>query len=680
MRRVYQLLETIDSAPDAAPRYFRDRFARIPGEAADLLLEQFPTMGTVSRSLTIDWCRDNDVEEALLPMMRFVFDTRQSKRQSRNPSLAMQAVIDLGRGSDRARLHAFALDVVDHADRYVRGHCLTLLGRLGGPRSRAAIEAGLHDSSRFVREQAEEILEKRPGLERRKDPSWSPLSKRELLDEYRRIESDELGKLFEHLRRREDGLEVLRFILLEGERRPERALRVLGDFEQPEVRDVIRQYLRTRPSGKAFRLALRGLMPFLTPDSLHPLEAKAIDGGLRSPSPALRCTACRAARLVENENFGPAIADLLTSDDEEVLRVASRTLDCIVEKGDEELFEKVVAGQRNVTSVRVENESKALEEVEVTILRLLKRLYRDTAAESSGRSPLTEQCFRSMRAGSTNPELFTSGLALLNEMTPAEGYDDRNCWNDRHASFVTGMLGRVQPDTREQFVELIRRGASSDFEPRFCRVASVAIGGEPVDSIDELAELLNPKPGQPLYRTMSELFAMSDASVREALNQPVEQLKQSVSGFENYLGNPQKCPWSRQVQQILSEAPNDEIRRENLEFMRIVAPISTTSLGVLFMTACVVGSARSRTPSAESGAGTEAGVMAVVASGLEEVATRGFREFVSIKAKSYVREAVGAEIGDVEVDAESGQALVESLGEFLDSVDEGVGIVFDIFL
>ena len=580
--KVDSLLERVDFMGFYGVDEVRPAFKELPEEASETLIEKLSEAGPHGAILIVEWLEEHDCDGALLPLMRFVFDHRHSSESSNARAKAMGAIDSLSDSSDRSRLHAFGLDMVADDDPFVRGHALTLLGKAGGRKAYKTIKQATRDDHPFVRKRAKNSLHRHPRMASKPNPELVGLSATKLAQKARGSSGGELQELFEHLRHREDGLKVLGQLILEDSTRSTIALRELGNYNGPKARRVLGRVLEHELYGARFRIALSTLMSFADVDGLTPVEANAVEQALKSGQRALVCTACRIVRVTEEGAFGPTVCRLLFQDDEEILAAASLALEGIAGEACASLFGQMEDGFRHVHSLRMERPSKALIEAETSLMRALRVLFQSGDVDVSVHR-LMDDLFLSMRGALNKPDLFKQAVTLLKELMPPEGFSDEEAWRDRDAALLTGVLGRFPRESRAELVELIRKGSSSDFEPHLCVVARIALDDEYLFQIEDFMNLLVCGDAKNYRKAIRNTARKKYIARVKTLQNRLRDVEMKASASPRRLGDVDGCKATQDICKLLKNSPYDEIRAQPEVFAEIVAPISNTLLGTLFL-------------------------------------------------------------------------------------------------
>ena len=252
-----ELLAEVEEMGFLDPGRYREAFKKLPDDAEAQLLASFRTMGPEARQLTVEWFHDRKCVEAIVPLMRYVFDSRDSPAQDGPRRRAMEAIRALSEHVSPGKLQAFALDMSTDSDAFVREEVLLILGKLGGRRSAEVIQRALDDKEPKVRQRARLLMSELPDMATWPDPRLQEMSSERVLAEVRRTRNAvERRELLHFLWCREDGRPHLEQLLKEGGRLARDVLHVLGRAAEPEAREVVANYLAYLPEGLNHVLAL----------------------------------------------------------------------------------------------------------------------------------------------------------------------------------------------------------------------------------------------------------------------------------------------------------------------------------------------------------------------------------------------------------------------------------------
>lgn len=289
---IAQLVRQLDHPDVPTRREALDKLVEFGPQAVDPLVASLDVSDPDRREGIVRALGRIGDSDALLPLMRYVFDTRGEPQESDARGLAMQAIMKIAGPDDAERLFEFLVDMRGDDDPFVRGYIIEAFGRLDDPRARPFVDEARNDPAEFVQECADRAW---AALEHADSDSLrSTLSGRELLEEIRETSGAELDYYTEELLSRDDAFDLAVQLVREHGRATARGLQLLRRIDDSRARDVARRQFDGLSSDTERALCLRLLADHLSGDST-PDERTLIERALRDSDPFVEQAALEAS-------------------------------------------------------------------------------------------------------------------------------------------------------------------------------------------------------------------------------------------------------------------------------------------------------------------------------------------------------------------------------------------------
>lgn len=279
---------------------------------------------------------------ALVPLMRYVFDTREKVLEQDARAAAMQTIIAIAdaqneASGDRKRVVSFLMDMLDEPDGFVRAHIMRGLGRLGSRRAFAPLKAAWNDEHEFVAEQARvahrELSDRAHLLAELEDVRpHKELDDGVLVDRVGFVNSADLKPFLYELSMRPNALELANRVLSLGTKRNHYVLEILAALNDPAAREVVVQHLRVASSETDVAASFRVLARYLDEDANKP-ECESIEKGLQSTSPHIKRAAIRAAGVAGSDRLLESVRAAMASKDPNIAQAATKAIEAAADTG-----------------------------------------------------------------------------------------------------------------------------------------------------------------------------------------------------------------------------------------------------------------------------------------------------------------------------------------------------------
>ena len=452
------------------------KFSRQAQKVRPVVLANLPLVNARVRRALLRWLGDELTGEATLPLMRYVFDQRETIAEQTGREMAMALLVRRARQpqgpEEMGRLRGFAEDILGDDNPTVRRLGLTILAHVGNLSSAALAEAYLRDDHEEVRQAARrtmKVLEDAPdgpgaadrpivasALESRLLNSAGPLQ-RQLIRRWRR--HDEANEIAVNMLRQRAPLRLR-----------QAALQILLESPDRRARPYLSALVLDEPGEDIAALALRLLARTADDGPPRPDELRAIRQALRSSDRLVLLAGFAAVAAFELRDFADQLIRAATSSDLSLSLEAAKTLGAVLDRSDHERCMALVDAV-NIAERRRRSHSKQLDYLHL-VAHLLTALRQIISPETIGVEAARRAALAVLRAGHNQKPLRVTGLQLLMAATPTEGLDELDRWTvdeastllpilddgDRAATRRVGiLLVRVAPPEMAQLVDGARK-------------------------------------------------------------------------------------------------------------------------------------------------------------------------------------------------------------------------------
>lgn len=396
-------------------------------------------------------------ESALLPLMRYVWDSRQAIQESTARGLAMKAIVEIAGPQHASRMLSFLLDTSRDQDPFVRGWVAQALGNFGDPSARPILTDMLRDDDLTVREHAEQALQ------RLRDADGSALDQSldatTLLTRIRQSQGGQQEFYMEQLKQREDALELAATLVREGGRGTIRGLHFLGEVNDGRARLIAGRFLEREPQSPHRAIAMSVIARHLAQDA-DEAEKALIRASFYDTDHFMRVTGVECAALSGDEELIQRAVDALFKPELEAIHAAARGLSKGLGPRNRALFPKLLEAFDRIHKRRLKEYSDLLIRGEAYLVRAINRLIEPGAL---GLSQARNVALRSLFDADHHRPLLITGLELLETTTPNVLPADQR-WDATQTRALAALLDSSDRQIRDRALELIHRGGAKGMD------------------------------------------------------------------------------------------------------------------------------------------------------------------------------------------------------------------------
>lgn len=424
---------------------------------------------------------------ALLPLMRFIWDSRETIEDSDARGLAMKAIASLARPEDGARLLPFLIDVAKDDDAFVRGWSAETLAHFGDPRAETLIKAMLKDPSEVVRERAESALHTLAANPAPTDALKPAQDDETLLKSIRSARGNEQVFWLNELKSRENAFELATRLVREGGRAQILGLQYLLDSQDPAARGIAR-FLLMRESDSPLRaVALRIIAQHLNGDADSD-EAALIRTATFEADPFVRLAAMECAGLSGDPDLTDRAVLGLRDRDPEIAASCSRGLARSLTTSDRHHFPQLLEAFDSVHRRRLSSRDDTSVRTEAYILRAIGKVVGDLP---NGDSQIQQVALKALFDAEDLRPILVTALDLLEQATPTKGVPPTQRWS------------------ADKIRDLAMLASSSDREVRTRTLHLLVRGAQPgIDSLTPIAQRLTFEPDEVLISAVIPLLEL----------------------------------------------------------------------------------------------------------------------------------------------------------------------------
>lgn len=389
---------------------------------------------------------------ALLPLMRFVWDKRESIEDADARALAMKAISELARPEDGARLFSFLMDISDDADPFVRGWTAHTLGNLGDPRARSFLKQSLTDPSDVVRERAQAALQTlRTGAS---DALKPEVDDTELLNKIRGSRGPQQTYWYEELCSRPNAVALATRLVRERGRGMLLGLQYLLESRDPVGRTVAIQLLMGEDSATHRAIALRLLAIHLNGDA-DSEEREVVRSALYDTDSFVRVAATQCAGASGDDDLTNRALSALRDPDVDVVLAAAVGLSIGLSAKDRHRFPALDAAFDTVHRQRLKEPTESIARAEAYLLRAIGKI--STGPQGSG--SIQKIGLRALFDAENFRPILVTALDLLDAATPAD-LPDAARWEPEQVRSLALLLSSSDREVRHRALDLVVRGAA----------------------------------------------------------------------------------------------------------------------------------------------------------------------------------------------------------------------------
>lgn len=459
-----QLIERLDH-PDATHQdSVLEQLSDRSDEARPVIWEQFSRVNARIRRALLRWLSNEATRKATLPLMRYIFDERDTVADQTGRSMAMAILFRRARSTDRpeerGRLRAFAEDMCDDSNPEIRRLAIRILGYVGDRRSAQQIESQRDDAHEDVRQAAKRALR---ALDEAPESVEAPTDDpdqlcRRLLQSAGPRRRQLIRRWKRHDQRASIAVEILR---RENELRSQ-ALQLLLNDPRPSARPLLASIVLEDPDAELAALSLRLLARLATSrrEQPDPDELEAIRRALDSDDLFSRGAACRCVEAFGLGQFVRPLIEMTESRHLPVALDASRSLDGLLDHTHQELLRHLEEALRGNERRRRRHDD---DPDCIRIVAHMMSALRDVVSSSTiGVERLRRVVFDILASGGEHRSLRVTGLQLLLASTPQHQLETYRRFSDQEVTILVELIPHCQRQALRRIGRLLWRGAPAN--------------------------------------------------------------------------------------------------------------------------------------------------------------------------------------------------------------------------
>lgn len=395
---------------------------------------------------------------AVLPLMRFVWDSRGKIESSNARALAMKSLVRLVNDDEAPRMVAFLMDVSDDQDPFVRGWAAEALGKFGDRRAEPILRELARDDEEFVSEKAQRAL---ASLDDSTSDAISraarELSDFELLGKIRSERGAEQQFWLAELASRPNAFELASDLVRGGGRAVIYGLRMLQRLRDPRARGVAVALLTRSPENADIRAVATRLMAAHLAGDADDNEAEIIRSLSYDDDRFVRMAASEASGASGKADLVSRALQVVSSGrDADQIQAAARGLSLGLSSRDRGRFPDLSDAFATVHNIRVQSDDPAWAEAEAYLLRAIRRLVE---GQNFGQKQAQTIALRALHDAAEKRPLVVTGIELLETSTPEDGLESDARWSrDQAISLVEVLESAQDADIVRRTLELMVRG------------------------------------------------------------------------------------------------------------------------------------------------------------------------------------------------------------------------------
>lgn len=507
-------------------------------DAMELLLSQGPEIiDPLVASLSISEPRGragiirvlgelND-QAALLPLMRFVFDRKDSLPDRDARGLAMEAISRLAGPSQATRLFDFLMQMRQDQDPFVRGWTIEALGKFGDARANPIIAEAMQDPDEFVRQRArvvmsaQERLNQQPGQDALKGEQ---LSEQELMQKMRAVQGGERAYYADVLLNRPNAFELVTTLISEGGKGAMLGLQLLQKMPDPRARQVATQYFSHQEDATARAICLRIVAAHLKGDA-DAQELRIIEQGLNNPDEFVRMAAMAAAAASGHDPLTrQAIAVVERGSSQgtipalEAAEALSRGLSPSQKRLLPELRDALHQAQRRRLGHPIDEHIQ----IEAHMLRALNNLIDDEPL--IGTHEVIEQALGSLKDSERCWPIIVSALRLLRDLVGERMLPVDGRFSAAQSIHLLPLMTHEDERVRGRVLDLLKRGAPEGFNALSSKLERL-VHDPTLDLAQDIIPLIERAGGERARRLLMDLEQSKDPNTSQAAKNALRAMR-----------------------------------------------------------------------------------------------------------------------------------------------------------
>lgn len=522
-QRIAQLVDELNHPDPDARRERMQTLIEMGREAVPALTNNLRLVEPEVRQPLVRVLGDIGDDRALLPLMRYIFDTQGEPEESDARGLAMQAIMNIAEPRHTGKLFDFLIDMKDDDDPFVRGYVIEAFGRLGDERAEPFIDEGLEDDDEFVRERSERAQK---ALERSEETSGrADLSEQQLLQKLRISSDSELEYYINELLRRDDAFEIATRLVREEGRDTLRGLRCLQKLDDPRVREVAREQYERTTSDSARAVCLRLLADHLDGDATD-RECQLIRKGLRSRDPFIELAALEAAGTSGRDELVQQAIDAVDSNDSNRAVTAARALARGMHPDQQRRLPDLIDVFYPIHRRRVGASPEEMKDDELVRIEayLIRAIYRVVSDGGMGVDDARDAALTALEHASSHRPVLVTSLSLLDGILPEQGLDPAMRWAGPEVQPLLDLLEHPDDEVTDRVLNVVDRGVAGEV-PGLSEQLSRLIYSDADTLLEQVIPLLERAGDSSAIDLLEALTEHTDDEVRETAESTRRRLR-----------------------------------------------------------------------------------------------------------------------------------------------------------
>jgi HEAT repeat protein len=517
-QKVAQLVDALDH-PDAVHQ--RDVMDQLVAEGPDIidpLVANLSVAEPRARKCIVRVLAELDTTEALLPLMRFVFDTRESIVDGDARGLAMQAISGLATDSHASKVFQFLLDIYQDDDPFVRGYAIEAMGKFGDRRALPLVQEALADDQEFVQEKARDAV---AALETKiSEAHDEDVDDEELLQAIRGKQGGEREYYLNQLRTRDNAFELAERLVTEGGRGVIAGLEYMLESNDPRARSAARRHALSNDSPSELAICLRILSDHIRGDATED-ELAVIRGALYNTDSFVQLAALEAAGVSGDDTLIERAVDATRNSDMDRRYAAAAGLSVGLRPEHRKFLPDLIEAVGLANARRLAVVSDDTVRIEAYLIRAIHRVVSEGGF---GTSQAQEVALTSLEGALDMRPLVVTALELLDDTTPEEGYDEDRRWPTDATRRLADLLAHPDDAIRDRTLNLLLRGAPSGLNAIIPSLERI-IYDRGADIAGKVIPLLERVGTDDAIRLLGDLTEEKDDEVRVSAEAALKRLR-----------------------------------------------------------------------------------------------------------------------------------------------------------
>lgn len=519
------MVDALDHPDAIHQREIMDELLAEGPSIIDALVANLHTAEPRARSCVVRILGEMGDPEALLPLMRFVFDRRGSIADGDARGLAMKALVEIAQEDTLApKMFQFLLDVYQDDDPFVRGYAMTLLGRFGDRRALPIVQEALVDEADFVSERARaavKSLETKIAVAPQED-----IADDELLQSIRGKQGGERQFYLNELHARENAFELSERLIAEGGRGVIAGLEYMLKSDDPRARGVARRQAMGTDTTDELAICLRILNQHVNGDATED-ELAVIRGAMYHEDNFVRLAALEAAGRSGDGTLIERAVDFTRDADMDRRHAAARGLSYGLSSEYRKVLPDLMQAFDLANARRLAVVTDDTVRIEAYIVRAIRRIIEEGGF---GTAQAQEIALTALEGAVEHKPLVVTSLELLDATTPEDGYPDDRRWDPELARNLVELLHHPEDDVRDRALSLIWRGAPP--MPAIYDGLARIVFDKGADIVGKVIPLLEAIGDERSVKLLHDLTDEKDEAIRVAADAALKRLRNEEQVFD----------------------------------------------------------------------------------------------------------------------------------------------------